>query len=138
MRKVSKHNRGWLYIIIIFLAQCVLWLCFVLIVFQENFHLMEEIYSPNGEYVAYIYEGNRGMLSPYSYHLSIKKAGMKLPLHGEGNVFINSEKFTVEWLDNQTLMIHNAAYFRVEDKRNIRKQKKRIKNILIIYDHYFE
>ena len=55
--------------------------------------IIREVVSPNGEYVAYVFESNGGATSWFVYRLSILKNG-KQPKRGDvGNTYINDYEF---------------------------------------------
>ncbi len=57
--------------------------------------IIQEVVSPNGEYVAYVFESNGGATSWFVYRLSILKNG-KQPKRGDtGNTYINDYEFDV-------------------------------------------
>ena len=72
-------------------------------------NIIQEVVSPDGEYVAYVFESNGGATSGFVYRLSVLKNG-KQPKRGDvGNTYINDYEFDVEWKDNDTLMVNNTT-----------------------------
>lgn len=61
--------------------------------------------SPDGKYIAYIYESNGGATTGWIYHVSVLPASKKLR-GGKGNVYTGSvPPETIEWLDNKRLFV---------------------------------
>lgn len=59
--------------------------------------------SPDGKYIAYVYESNGGATTGWIYHVSVLPASKKLK-GGKGNVYTGSvPPETIEWLDNKRL-----------------------------------
>ena len=91
--------------------------------------IIQEVVSPNGEYVAYVFESNGGATSWFVYRLSILKNG-KQPKRGDvGNTYINDYEFDVEWKDNDTLMVNNTTTINY-------KQETKIHGVEVIYKYY--
>lgn len=97
--------------------------------------ILQEIPSPDGEYVAYVYECNGGATSGYVYHVSVLKAEKNLA-KGNGNVYIcdgglsGGYDFIVDWISDRTLRI---THYRSE---LIRKQKTWVSGVEIQYQHF--
>ena len=91
--------------------------------------IIQEVVSPNGEYVAYVFESNGGATSWFVYRLSILKNG-KQPKRGDvGNTYINDYEFDVEWKDNDTLMVNNTTIINY-------KQETKVHGVEVIYKYY--
>ena len=91
--------------------------------------IIQEVVSPNGEYVAYVFESNGGATSWFVYRLSILKNG-KQPKRGDvGNAYINDYEFDVEWKDNDTLMVNNTTTINY-------KQETKVHGVEVIYKYY--
>lgn len=93
--------------------------------------IIQEVVSPDGEYVAYVFESNGGATSWFVYRLSILKNG-KQPKRGDvGNTYINDYEFDVEWKDNDTLMVNNTTTINY-------KQETKVHGVEVIYKYYGE
>ena len=91
--------------------------------------IIQEVVSPNGEYVAYVFESNGGATSWLVYRLSILKNG-KQPKRGDvGNTYINDYEFDVEWKDNDALMVNNTTTINY-------KQETKVHGVEVIYKYY--
>ena len=91
--------------------------------------IIQKVVSPDGEYVAYVFESNGGATSWFVYRLSILKNG-KQPKRGDvGNTYINDYAFDVEWKDNDTLMVNNTITINY-------KQETKIHGVEVIYKYY--
>lgn len=88
--------------------------------------LIEEIVSPNGQYVAVIFEVDRGALGS-SFALEIIKNGEKLSSFTNGNTFRSRYDFSAHWIDDNTLHIGNGS-------SDIYMQKTSIRGIKIEYN----
>ena len=89
--------------------------------------IIQSVSSPNGEYVAYVYEKNGGATTGFIYHISILRSDRKLR-YTNGNVYIDSlPPNNIEWLSDDVLF--------VDDYRSgsIAKQKTRINGLTIRY-----
>ena len=92
-------------------------------------NIIQEVVSPDGEYVAYVFESNGGATSGFVYRLSVLKNG-KQPKRGDvGNTYINDYEFVVEWKDNDTLMVNNTTTINF-------KQKTKVHGVEVIYKYY--
>lgn len=91
--------------------------------------VIQEVVSPNGKYVAYVFEANGGATSKFTYRLSILKNGKKLESGDVGNTFITYTEFDVEWIDDNTLNVNNIASV------NIFKQETKIDDVNISYNY---
>lgn len=69
--------------------------------------ILQELPSPDGEYVAYVFELNSGATSGFVYRLSILKEGRELG-KGNGNTFISGSEFTAEWVSDGVLQVNNG------------------------------
>lgn len=94
--------------------------------------IIQEVVSPDGKYVAYVFESNGGATTRFTYRLSVLKNGKKLKAGDLGNTFITYEKFDVVWLDDNTLKVNNIP------STNIFEQKKKIKGVNISYNYMKE
>ncbi len=91
--------------------------------------ILQKVVSPDGEYVAYVFESNGGATSWFVYRLSILKNG-KQPKRGDvGNTYINDYEFDVEWKDNDTLMVNNTTTINY-------KQETKVHGVEVIYKYY--
>ena len=90
--------------------------------------VIQEVVSPNGKYVAYVFEANGGATSKFTYRLSILKNGKKLKAGDVGNTFITYTEFNVEWIDD-TLHVNNIP------SANIFKQETKVNDVNISYDY---
>ena len=91
--------------------------------------IIQKVVSPDGEYVAYVFESNGGATSWFVYRLSILKNG-KQPKRGDvGNTYINDYVFDVEWKDNDTLMVDNTTTINY-------KQETKVHGVEVIYKYY--
>lgn len=94
--------------------------------------IIQEVISPDGKYVAYVFEANGGATSKFTYRLSVLKNGKKLNAGDIGNAFITYDIFDVEWVDNQTLKVNNI------ESTYIFKQETKINNIMLNYNYIKE
>lgn len=91
--------------------------------------IIQEVVSPNGKYVAYVFEANAGATTRFTYRLSVLKNG-KQPRPGDvGNTFIAYDEFDVAWVSDNTLKVNNTSSVYVF------KQKIKIGEVNIIYKH---
>ena len=91
--------------------------------------IIQEVVSPDGEYVAYVFESNGGATSWFVYRLSILKNGKQLKRGDIGNTYINDYEFDVEWNDNDTLMVNNTTTINF-------KQETKVHGVEVIYKYY--
>ena len=91
--------------------------------------VIQEVVSPNGKYVAYVFEANGGATTKFTYRLSRLKNGKKLKSGDVGNTFITYTEFDVEWIDDNTLYVNNIASV------NIFKQETKVNDVNISYDY---
>lgn len=71
--------------------------------------VIQELPSPDGEYVAYVYESNGGATTGFIYRLSILRQGQRLG-RGNGNTFIQEDDpFSVAWISDRTLWVENSS-----------------------------
>lgn len=91
--------------------------------------IIQEVVSPDGEYVAYVFESNGGATSCFVYRLSILKNGKQLKRGDIGNTYINDYEFDVEWKDNDTLMVNNTTTINF-------KQETKVHGVEVIYKYY--
>ncbi len=91
--------------------------------------IIQEGVSPDGKYVAYVFEANGGATTKFTYRLSVLKNGKKLKAGDIGNAFITYNEFDVEWVDNNTLKVNNI----VTSIKSIFKQETKIDDVNIQY-----
>lgn len=61
--------------------------------------------SPDGKYIAYVYESSGGATTGWIYHVSVLPASKKIK-SGKGNVYTGSvPPEAIEWLDNKRLFV---------------------------------
>ena len=92
--------------------------------------IIQEVVSPDGKYVACVFETNGGATTNFTYRLSVLKNGKKLKAGDIGNVFITSHGFDVEWTDNNTLKVNNI----VTSIKAVFKQETKIDGVNIQYN----
>lgn len=91
--------------------------------------IIQEVVSPDGKYVAYVFEANGGATTRFTYRLSVLKEGKKLKAGDIGNTFITYDEFDVEWIDDNTLKVNNIQSI------NIFEQKIKIDRVNITYNY---
>lgn len=64
--------------------------------------------SPDGHYIAYVFESNGGATSGFIYHLSIMENGKKLR-KGHGNTHISNFPFSVKWIEDDILEVYDTS-----------------------------
>lgn len=94
--------------------------------------IIQEVVSPDGKYVAYVFESNAGATTRFTYRLSVLKNGKELKAGDIGNAFISYNEFAVEWLDGNILNVNNIASV------NIFKQETEIDGVKITYKYIKE
>ncbi len=94
--------------------------------------VIKEVVSPDGKYVAYVFEANGGATTRFTYRLSVLKNGKKLKAGDIGNTFITYDEFDVEWVDNDTLKVNNIASI------YIFKQETKIDDVSVSYNYIKE
>ncbi len=94
--------------------------------------VIKEAVSPDGKYVAYVFEANGGATTRFTYRLSVLKNGKKLKSGDVGNTFITYDEFDVEWTDNNMLKVNNIK------STHIFKQKTKIADISVSYNYINE
>ena len=101
-------------------------------IYQNKFlatpNVIQTCNSPDGKYIAYLYESNGGATSGYVYHISIIKNG-KLLSKGNGNIYINTKvpPKEIRWISNNQLYVDD--YNSIHTK----KQEQSIYDITILY-----
>ena len=90
--------------------------------------IMQVEESPDGRYVAYVFEKNAGATTRFTYRLSVLKQGQKLSNSDDGNAYISYGKFDVEWIGDDTLLVHNY-------ESDIFEQKSRVSDVNVFYDY---
>ena len=94
--------------------------------------IIQESVSPDGKYVAYVFEANGGATSKFTYRLSILKNGKKLKAGDVGNTFITYDEFDVEWVEDDTLKVNNISSI------YIFKQETKIDDVNVSYNYIKE
>jgi len=94
--------------------------------------VIQEVVSPDGKYVAYIFEANGGATTKFTYRLSVLKNGKKLKAGDIGNTFITYDEFDVEWVDDDTLKVNNISSI------YIFKQETKIDDVSVSYNYIKE
>jgi len=94
--------------------------------------VIQEVVSPDGKYVAYIFEANGGATTKFTYRLSVLKNGKKLKEGDIGNTFITYDEFDVEWVDDDTLKVNNISSI------YIFKQETKIDDVSVSYNYIKE
>lgn len=94
--------------------------------------IIQEVVSPDGKYVAYVFEANGGATTRFTYRLSVLKEGKKLKAEDVGNTFITYDEFNVEWIDDNTLKVNNIP------STNIFEQKIKIDRVNVTYNYIKE
>ena len=83
--------------------------------------------SPDGKYIAYLFEQNSGATSDFIYNLSILKKEEKLKSR-YGNVCRSHNTFDFKWISNSNLKVVN------HNGDDYIRQKEKINKIAISYD----
>ena len=99
---------------------------------MEEPDIIQESVSPDGKYVAYVFEANGGATTKFTYRLSILKNGKKLKAGDVGNTFITYDEFDVEWINDDTLKVNNIASI------YIFKQETKIDDVSVSYNYIKE
>lgn len=94
--------------------------------------MLQTAESPDGEYIAYAFEKNSGATSPFIYRLTVLKKDDKFK-ESNGNTYISYSKFTVEWQDNETLVVSTDESTKSYKEPSVFKQEKKIYNVNILY-----
>ncbi len=94
--------------------------------------IIQEVVSPDGKYVAYVFEANGGATTRFTYRLSVLKYGKKLKAGDVGNTFITYDEFDVEWVNDNTLKVNNIP------STNIFEQKMKINRVNVTYNYIKE
>ncbi len=93
-----------------------------------DYEVIEEIPSPDGKYIAVVFEGNSGATSNYTYRLSVLKNGETINKLSRGNTLITNQEFSVIWIDDQTLQVNNSI-------ANVFKQEYEVMGVVIEYNY---
>lgn len=93
---------------------------------ERTNEIMQELVSPSGEYVAYIFKNSAGATTGWSYHLSVFENGQSLN-NESGNTYISYSPFLVKWTGNRSLLVTN------NNPKNIFKQETRVNGVQIKY-----
>ena len=91
--------------------------------------IIQEVVSPDGKYVAYVFEANGGATTRFTYRLSVLKEGKKLKAGNVGNAFITYDEFDVEWTGDNTLKVNNYP------TNDIFKQETKVSGVDIQYNY---
>ena len=91
--------------------------------------IIQEVVSPDGKYVAYVFEANGGATTRFTYRLSVLKEGKKLKAGDVGNTFITYDEFDVEWIGYNTLKVNNYP------TKDIFKQETKVFGVDIQYNY---
>ena len=78
--------------------------------FYGEAHIYKERSSPDGKYVAYIFESSGGATSGFMCHISVLPADEPPPKRGPGNVFRIEglcADYDMEWLSDDELYVRN-------------------------------
>ncbi len=94
--------------------------------------IIQEVVSPDGKYVAYVFEANGGATTQFTYRLSVLKNSKKFKAGDVGNTFITYNEFDVEWIDNDTLKVNNISSI------YIFKQETKIDDVNVSYNYIKE
>ena len=114
----------------VFVLLLVIPLCkFFLNVIPPEPNIIEAVSSPNGKYIAYIYEKNGGATTGFIYHLSILEKDTSLKRR-KGNVYISEYEFKIQWINDDILYVDNTS------SKNIGKQKVSFLDVKIEYNYY--
>ena len=100
----NKIKRLSILLIVIIISVVVLIITFYL--FFSVINVLEEIESPDGKYVAIIFERNNGALGN-SLCLEVLEAGKRLNIFSTGNAYNARKEFGVYWIDDTTLFVNN-------------------------------
>ena len=92
-------------------------------------NIIETVSSPNGKYIAYVYEKNGGATTGFIYHLSILEKDTSLKRR-KGNVYISEYEFKIQWINDDILYVDNTS------SKNIGKQKVSFLDVKIEYNYY--
>ncbi len=95
----------------------------------EQPEILQKAVSPDGEYVAYVFESNKGATTRFTYRLSVLKKGEELKAGDVGNTFRTYHKFDVLWVDENTLKVNST------DSKDIFEEKTEIYDVHIEYAH---
>ena len=99
-------------------------------VFKVEPDIIQEVISPDGKYVAYVFESNVGATANFTYRLSVLKNGKKLKAGDLGNALITYHLFDVEWTDNKTLNVKRGI-----TSMDDFKHETKVDDIRITYDN---
>ena len=105
----QKMNKAQLYelketIKLIIILGAVLW-GVLFFMFHAEPNVMQTLESPDGKYVAYVYESNGGATTGFIYHISVYPKWRPLT-RGNGNVWIHSSPpIGVKWTGDRELLV---------------------------------
>ncbi|MFK5707527.1 DUF5412 family protein [Lysinibacillus boronitolerans] len=77
--------------------------------------IIQEVPSPNGKKVAYLFNRDCGATTSVSFQLSIMNKDDKLP-NKSGNTFVSDGEFTIEWINEKNLRINYKESSRIYEK----------------------
>ena len=98
----------------------------VAVAFSSEPVIMQELPSPDGKYVAYVFESNGGATTGFTYHLSILRRGHKPGRFSKGNTFIQEDSpFSVAWVSDRVLWVENSS--------TLHRQRTQIRGIEVQY-----
>ena len=98
----------------------------VVVAFSSEPVIVQELPSPDGKYVAYVFESNGGATTGFTYHLSILRQGQKPGRFSNGNTFIQEDDpFSVTWVSDQVLWVENTS--------TLHRQRTEVKGVEIQY-----
>ena len=116
--------------IFVFVLLLVIPLCKIFLnVIPTEPNIIETVSSPNGKYIAYVYEKNGGATTGFIYHLSILEKDTSLKRR-KGNVYISEYEFKIQWINDDILYVDNTS------SKNIGKQKVSFLDVKIEYNYY--
>jgi hypothetical protein len=132
MNAKKHYSRLANFLIIIIAVSIIIFLCiritseFNTIGIDSTAKIIDEIPSPDGENIAYVFEKDSGATSWFVYRMTILKKGQNLG-KSNGNTFIANKQFQVRWESDDTVIVD------VSEDSEIYKQEKQINNIFIKY-----
>lgn len=98
---------------------------------QPKIDMIQEIQSPDGRFIAYVFEKNSGATSRFVYRLTILKSEDEFKV-SNGNTYYSYNEFDVEWLNNTTLKVNNTS------DKDIFLQKKQVGDVTVEYSYLKE
>lgn len=123
------------------LQKCIVPLCVIFIVlllfmvswrlFLSEPRIIQVAPSPDGQYMAYVYESNGGATTRFTYHLSVVRCNQTLR-KGNGNLYISGSEFSIKWMSDNCLYVNNFPTI------NIYKQKTEVMGIEVQYAYVLD